>query len=173
MPLGDFDSIEALRDSADVMPAHPDPLREPDVLYEAYPLAIRIDTVRSVASILLDCRFCQPVPGNTAVLSVSTSCSIEWAAPASISSGYFQWTIASWNVDVSSAWMARAELGWSGEGSITMRGRDALFVNGDVPGMDAAQPDFTTDSPRAIRQGLAAWDSPFTPMSFSRFSSNG
>lgn len=168
MKLKDFSSMHSVGADVPVLVTERDPLHTDDVLCEAYPVSVVFDYIRGRALIILDCRFCDSVIGNSALLTLLLPSTVEWNRPPHEHPG--QRTIVGWEVGGSSGWQARASLGWSGDESLFLSGPAALFVSGDVPGFDGAPPDFGDDDDDTIDAGLPSLESTFVPLAVSLFS---
>jgi hypothetical protein len=136
-----------------------DALRELDALVECQLLGLRFDAVASTVWILLDCRGALQIEvGNTAVVSARGVQEV------------------SWKVDHREGWRALPVVGstpsigglpWSLSiktlegGRLHLVAHSADFMVGNVPGCDAAPPDFELDDALTIRNGLAGWESIF------------
>jgi len=163
--LGSFSFREVIPSSARELLEEADPLRTDDLLEEVYPVAFRVDTVRSKASVLLDCRFSDLVEGNSAILTISLLSEIrllrnQKPAPAAL-------TIVSSKVINAREWSIRAGLGWSGNDELVLIGASVLFVSGDIRDLDGAPPNFMTDDDATIDAGIPNWDASFTPVTFA------
>jgi hypothetical protein len=163
--LGAFTSREAPISSAKELEAPSDPLRTDALLAEAYPVSVRIDGVRSSVSVLLDCRFCDEVIGNSAILTVRLFSDVRWSC--SQEPPRADLTIVTWKVSHATHWTVRAELGWIGNDELVLSGASAFFVTGDIEGLDGAPPNFMTDDDATIDAGLPNWDASFSPLTFA------
>lgn len=157
-----FDTASLVRISA-----ASDPLRHAEVLVECYPVKSRVDFVRRRASILLDCRYCADVNGNSAVLLLERLSNFSWQRDALQPFGEI--TITSWKPKYQSDWSVVAALGWSGAEQLAMSASSVLFIAGDIAGLDDAPPNFGSDSYQVVEAGLPNYDVDFEPTGFSDF----
>ncbi len=139
-----------------------DPLRVGGLLVESYPLGVRVEPLRGSVLVLLDCRFCDGILGNTAVLIARNSTSFEWTGEGFPNGG--QWTITDWSPKFGeSGWSLVVHMGRKSEGIFSLESQSAMFVSGDVAGADGAPPDLT--EPNWWEQsGFQGWSSEFTPI---------
>ncbi|TBN57249.1 hypothetical protein EYE40_07470 [Glaciihabitans arcticus] len=165
MNVGHFDRYSSALSTVQVLSAAEDPLLTEGLLVEAYPIAARIDFLRSIASVLLDCRFAVGVEGNTAILTVSGA--LLFATRGHREPVPQQMTIVEWLPRITDVWSADIPINWTGPGQMEIGGSNVLFVSGDVPGMDGAPPDFTSVDQATIAEGLANWESEFLATQYS------
>jgi hypothetical protein len=143
------------------------PFNTKDLLVEAYPLDFRIDALRSSLTILFDCRFCDGVEGNTAVLESQSAREFTWqTVPAA---GPTQRTVVSWIPANSDFFSVTAKMGWIGTDAFFLAANSARFLSGNVNEGQGPPPNFVMDDLQTIRDGLPRWSSIFEPLAFATF----
>ena len=167
MHLDQFDRPNLDTTSMSRIPGASDPLRSAAVLVECYPVKSRVDFVRRRASILLDCRYCEEVDGNSAILLLDRLSNFSWERDALQPFG--ELTITAWNPEYESDWSVVAALGWSGAEELAMAASSVLFIAGNIDGLDGAPPNFGLDSFEEVEAGLPNYTVDFEATGFSDF----
>lgn len=136
-----------------------DALAEVDALLEAALLEVRFDATTSSAWLLFDCRGAvQLEMGNTAVVVVRGVTALQWHAGSGL--GRTWRAVMGWQpVSAPDTFSCTVEL--SPGSRLQVNGDAAEFYVGDIPGGDAAPPNFMTASDEEIRAGMAQWTSDF------------
>lgn len=138
------------------------PLVEAHALQEAQLLDVRFDALRGTAALLFELRTAlQLDEGNTGVLLAWEADEISWSSASRDSRLRAWWVGGSVPETRGGEFTLRAALGMSGE--LTVRGRRAAFIAGDVPGLQFI-PDYGVDDDETIRANLASWSSEFIPL---------
>lgn len=139
-----------------------DALTEPEALDEAALIDMRFNAVDSSAWLLFDCRGALQVrAGNTAIVVLKSIRTLEWkcSQPKPRAWRYvLGWESASHGSVLQVKFFADD----TGEFRATCLAGE--FHVGDIPGGDEAPPDFVSATDEEVREGLAQWSSPFTPI---------
>jgi hypothetical protein len=141
--------------------AHPesDALTEADALLEAQLQDVHFDTLRSAAYFLFDCRGAVQIRmGNTAVLAVSGIERIAWSQECR--GPLTAWSVVDWRPS-SAAGRWSLSAGFVPDAGLDLLASAAEFYVGEVPGCDAAQPNYVEDDDETVRADLANWASEF------------
>lgn len=141
-------------------PPHGEALVGENAFQEAALLNILADTIFSEARLLLDFRGAlQSELGNTSVTIIRSMQSLRWSGnPLGPRTWY---PILGSRLTVIQGTVTLTLDGV--DGSLEVVGRTAELYAGDVPGCDAAPPDFTYATDSEVRAGLASWSSEFSP----------
>jgi hypothetical protein len=128
-----------------------------DALAEASLLDVRMDLINSDAWLLFDCRGALQIEhANVAVVIIQGVTSCRWESE--LREGRTWRAVMSWKSEVRPASVTvTAEFEPSGRLEVT--GTTGEFFLGDVPGGDAAPPDYTTASHDEVKAGMAQWSS--------------
>jgi hypothetical protein len=136
-----------------------DALTADDALQEAQLQRCRIDAVNSEAWFLFDCRGAlQLRSGNTAVIVAHDVDHLSWRSERR--PGRTAWSVVGSQPLVDeNRWVLKLE--FVPDARLEVQARAAEFFLGDVPGMDAPQPNYIHDDDETVEAGLARWTSPF------------
>lgn len=136
-----------------------DAVRESGALQEAQLLAVRVDALRSQAWLLFDCRGALQIEGgNTAVVAVSGLRTISWEGEPR--GPRTAWSVVGWEPDLDSGRWSVA-VAFAPRARLSLEAAFAAVYVGDVPGCDAAPPDYTEADERTLQAGIAHWSSEF------------
>jgi hypothetical protein len=138
-----------------------DALRDPDALQEAQLLDVHVDVLRSCAYLFFDCRGALQIEmGNTAVIAVAGLEQVSWSGlPRGPRTA---WSVVGWEPRLGERWVLSAA--FAPRARLDLTAVTAEFYVGDVPGCDAAPPDYTEADEVTLRAGLAGWHSEFEPI---------
>jgi len=142
-----------------------DALREEDALLEAALVDVRIDAINSTAWLLFDLKGAINLEiGNTAVVAVHGVTDLQWESDPK---GGRSWcSVMSWMPEVvQGMFVIRAQMLFGP--LLQVRGKEAEFYVGDVPGGDDAPPNFSSASDKEVREGMVQWPSEFESISTS------
>lgn len=134
-----------------------DALTEADALIEAALLDVRLNATTAELWLLFDCRGAVQIQeGNTAVVVVHDVTGFGWETAAQ---GRRVWqAVMSWE-PVNYSRQLRITMGLEPRGSLEVIGSGGKFYIGNIPGGDAAPPNFTQATDEEVRRGLASWSS--------------
>lgn len=138
-----------------------DPLTEADALQEAQLLGIHFDALSLTVGLLFELRLAlQLREANTGVLTASGVRGLSWSGP-SRATELTAWSIGSSTPRAEGRVFSLNLSMWPAPGAqLTVVAESAAFFAGDVPGLDEVPPDYSA----GVRDGLADWDSEFTPV---------
>ena len=135
------------------------PLRDPQVLREAYFVHICHDVVHSRVQVILDCRFAAGfTEANTGLLILEGVSDFTWHVDRHGRDGV-EYTIGRWSPNLAADGDWSVLVLFERNGELVLKGRRARFFLLDVPGMDDAPPDFGSATAEEVRAGLPDWDS--------------
>jgi hypothetical protein len=139
-----------------------DALRDVDALQEAQLLDLHVDVLRSSAYLLFDCRGALQIEmGNTAIVAVGGLQLSSWSAL--LRGPRTAWSVVGWEPHMGNGrWAVSAA--FSPRARLELTATSAEFYVGNVPGCDAAPPDFMEADEKTLRAGLASWQSDFDPV---------
>lgn len=136
-----------------------DALTQAGALAEATLLDVKFNTTTSSAWLLFDCRGAYQLPmGNTGVVVVEGVTALKWDAlpqPGRTWRAVMGWL----PVAAEGRFVCTVDL--EPHSGLRVVGASAEFFIGDIPGDNEAPPDFTTETDKTIRAGLASWSSEF------------
>jgi hypothetical protein len=148
--------IEALVNDAPVGPLFGIP--EMDALMEAQLLELRVDAVAGRTAMIFDLRTALQVhTGNTAVLVLERTRSVEWSAEPR-ATGRTAWNVVS-STPATSGRSFSLRLEFVPDASFEVVAEAASFYVGTVAALADAPQDYVSDSEATIRAGLPGWDS--------------
>lgn len=136
-------------------------LSEADALLEAQLLDVRLHALRSTVWLLFDSRGAlQLRQGNTAVVVANGLHRLTWSGNPT--TPLTAWSVVGSQPAISGrSWTL--SLAFAPTAHLEVKAAAAEFYVGDVPGCDAAPPDYTSDDEEAIRVRLQSWSSQFSP----------
>lgn len=150
------------------------PLVEDDALQEAQLLEVRLDAVTGQVGVLFELRMAlQLREPNTGVLVARGVRHLGWSCP-SRETGRTAWSVGGSRVS-RQAGLFSLMLGlWPSPGAeLELVAESAMFVSGDVPGLEEAPPDYGSEDDLVASGQLASWSSPSVPSSAVFFGSGG
>lgn len=145
-------------------PPEADPTRRDGVLNEALLVFAGMYHASNRLAMLFDMRLADQIRGDNAAILVLSGLRSFRCQIGEPNQPYSAPVVLGWRVAASSPGVA---FGLIGGWEIQCDATEAWFCTGSVPGLAAAQPDFTSGDPAAILQELAALDSPFASRAFS------
>lgn len=148
-----------------VGPLEADPWSEEGALLEAQVLDLRFDALTGVLGVLFELRQAlQLQRTNTGVLIARGVRGLSWSGPrwdAPLTAWSVQGSVLEEADGLRSLRLEMSPLPGAQLGAVFER---ALFVAADVPGLDAAPPDYGDHDRSGLVGQVAGWSSPFEPV---------
>jgi len=140
-----------------------DALTEQGALQEAALVDVRFDAMMASVGLLFDLRGAiQLRDAPVAILIARGVSSLEWVGdhrrPGRV------WYAVTGSVPDSRRGRFHLSLGFAPDAELRVEADAAEFYVGDMPGIDAAPPDFVEDDDRVIRARMPSWASVFVPI---------